>query len=279
MELFDPPYMQRAALVAVLLSVPFGLLGAWVVLRSLAFFAHAVGVATFPGVVVGLGVPALGPFAGALLAALGFAGAVAWLERDERSRGGAVTGLALAVALAVGAVLLGSVFRVSAPVERLLFGSLLASSDADVVRCAVVAGLVGGAALWGLPRLAAGTFDPAWSAAAGGRPGRAGVVLSGLVAVTVVAALPVVGNLLVSGLMVLPAAAARLLTERLGPYLAWSVALAGVESLAGLALARSLDVPPGAMIAVVGGGIFVAVAAARAANGLRVRPGPAAAAP
>ncbi len=260
LEAFDPPYLQRAALAALLLSVPLGLLGVWVVLRSLAFFTHAVGVATFPGVVIGLGVPALGPFGGALLACVAFAGAVTYAERDERLGGGAVTGLALAAALALGSVLLTSVVRVSAPVESVLFGSLLAVTTADVVRCAAVAVLALAAGAYALPRLAAATFDPDWARGAGARTGRLDAALLALVALTVVVALPAAGNLLVSGLLVVPAAAARLLTERLGPLLALSVALCAAESLAGLALARALDVPPGAAIAARGGAVFALAA-------------------
>jgi ABC-type Mn2+/Zn2+ transport system permease subunit len=264
LDAFDPPYMQRAALAALLLAVPLGLVGVWVVLRGLAFFTHAVGVATFPGVVVGLGVPALGPFGGALLACLAFAAAVTAVERDERLRGGAVTGLALAAALALGAVLLAGAVRVSAPVESVLFGSLLAITSADVVRCAVVCALALAAAAWGLPRLAAATFDAEWARGAGARVGRVEAVLLVLVALTVVVALPAAGNLLVSGLLVVPAAAARLLTERLGVLLALAVALCAAESLAGLALARALDVPPGAAIATLGGLVFAVAAAVRA---------------
>ncbi len=51
-EAFDLPYMQRALAELALLSVPAGLLGAWIVLRRLAFYTHAVGTATFPGLVV-----------------------------------------------------------------------------------------------------------------------------------------------------------------------------------------------------------------------------------
>ena len=138
-EPFSAPYMQSALLAGLLIAVPCGLLGVWVVLRGLAFFSHAVGVATFPGVVVGLGIPAIGPFAGSLAAAGAFGVAVSSVGTDHRLHGGAVTGLALAAAMAVGAVLLTTVARVSTPVETVLFGSLLGISDADVARCAIVA--------------------------------------------------------------------------------------------------------------------------------------------
>lgn len=248
-EPFDVPYMQRALLVGLLIAVPCGLLGVWVVLRGLAFFAHAVGVATFPGVVVGLGLPALGPFAGSLLAAGAFSAAVSAVETDHRVRGGAVTALALAAAMAIGAVLLTAVVRVATPVETVLFGSLLGISDADVVRCAVVAVLVavGLAAWWS--RLAAATFDRAWAEPSGARPTRTDALLLVLLGATVVAALPAIGSLLVSGLLVIPAATARLLTERLATMSGWAVALCAAELVAGLGVARELDVPPGASVA------------------------------
>ena len=264
---FDAPYIERALLAGLLLAAPLGLLGTWVVLRGLAFFAHGVGVATFPGVVLGLGLPAVGPVAGSLVAAAGFTAAVSWLERDHRLRGGAVTGLVLATALAVGGVLLTSVFRVSAPVESVLFGSLLAVSNADVVRCAAVALVAVVALLLGGSTLAAATFDREWAAPAGSHPGRGDLLLLGLVALAVVTALPAVGSLLVSGLLVIPAATARLVTDRLGPMQAVAVALCALETVVGLALARTLDIPPGAAVAAVAGLGFGLVAGAAALAG------------
>ena len=54
LEAFEPPFMQTAALELLLLSVAGGLVGTWIVLRRLSFFAHAVGTATFSGLVVGV---------------------------------------------------------------------------------------------------------------------------------------------------------------------------------------------------------------------------------
>ena len=52
---FQYPFMQRALLEVLLLSIPAGLLGCWIVLRRLSFLTHAVGAATFPGLVLGFG--------------------------------------------------------------------------------------------------------------------------------------------------------------------------------------------------------------------------------
>lgn len=272
LEALDAPYLQRALLAGLALSVPLGLLGCWIVLRELAFFAHAVGVATFPGVVAGLAVPVAGPFAGGLIAALGFSAAISTAEADHRLRGGAVTGLTLAVALAVGSVLLTTLGAGAAPVERLLFGSLLAVSPADVIRC-VVAGAVAVLALVLLgPRLVATTFDGGWADPAGARERLTAAGLLALTSLVVVCALPAVGSLLVSALLVVPAATARLLVERVGPMLVVSTSLCAAETVVGLLLARSLDLPPGAATALVTGSVFALVAGGAATARRFARP-------
>lgn len=271
LEALDAPYLQRALVAGLLLSVPLGLLSCWIVLRELAFFAHAVGVATFPGVVVGLALPALGPFAGALVAALGFSAVISASEADHRLRGGAATGLALAVALAAGAVLLTALGAGAAPVDRLLFGSLLAVSSADVLLSLVGAAVSVGVVALLLPRLAATTFDRAWATPAGAGERATASAILGLVSLVVVCALPIVGSLLVSALLVAPAASARLITERLGPMLAWATGLCAFETVVGVLLARALDLPPGAAIAAVAGLGFGLIAAARAAADRRLR--------
>ena len=87
-------------------------------------------------------------------------------------------------------------------------------------------------------------------------------LLLALLALTVVAVLPAVGALLVSTLLVVPAATARLLTASLRGLLAAAVAIAACEGVGGLLLAYHLDLPPGPAIAVIGGGAFALVALA-----------------
>ncbi len=264
--LTDPlsaPFMQRALLAALLLSLAGGLLGAWIVLRRLAFFAHAVGSATFPGLVVA-GPWGIAPPLAALAAGLGFAAMLARLTRRGGSNADTATGLLLAGALALGSVLASDVYRSGAGVDRLLFGTLLGLSDGDLWLAAAAA-LAAGLASAALARtwLATG-FDPGGARALGVDGARGDWLLLALLAASVVAVLPAVGALLVSTLLVVPAATARLMTGSLASMLATSVALAATESVTGLLLAYHLDLPPGPAIALVGGGVFAAVA--RAAN-------------
>ena len=269
--LTDPlsaPYMQRALLAVLLLSVAGGLLGVWIVLRRLAFFAHAVGSATFPGLVVA-GPLGIAPPLAALAAGLGFAGLLSRLTRNGATSSDAATGLLLAGALALGSVLASDVYRSGVGVDRLLFGTLLGLGEGDLWLAGAVA-LAAAAATAALARtwLATG-FDPAGARALGVAAARGDWLLLALLAASVVAMLPAVGALLVSVLLVIPAATARLLTGSLGALLAASVALAATESVAGLLLSYHLDLPPGPAIAVVGGSVFAIAALATAAPARR----------
>ena len=262
--LTDPlsaPFMQRAVVAVLLLALAGGLLGTWVVLRRLAFFAHAAGTATFPGLVLA-GPWGLAPPLAALGAGLGFATLLSRLTRCGATSSDAATGLLLTAALALGAVLASDAYGAGTGVDRLLVGTLLGLSDGDLL----LAGAVAGGALIGTLVLArtwlTTGFDPAGAAALGVPAARGDWLLLALLAATVVAVLPAVGALLVSTLLVVPAATARLVTHSLRALLAAAVALAAAEGVAGLLLAYHLDLPPGPAIAVVGGGCFALAAAA-----------------
>src|SRR5262245_15851260 len=129
--------MQRALEEVLLLAIPAGLLGSWIVLRRLSFLTHAVGAATFPGLVAGAGL-GFSPWLGAFGVAGAFAGTQAALERRTRLDPGAITGILLATALAAGSILVSDVFQSAGSVDGLLFGSLLGIGSDDVLRTLVL---------------------------------------------------------------------------------------------------------------------------------------------
>src|ERR687896_79383 len=225
LDLVELPFMRTALAELALLAVAGGLVGAWIVLRRQAFFAHAAGTATFPGLVAA-DASGVSPTLAGLAVALGYAGGVERAGRSGRAPGEAATALVLVAALAVGVVLASDVFDSGGAVDRLLFGTLL--------------GLDGG--------------DLALPAA------RAELLLLALIAATVVTAIPAVGALLVTAVFVVPAAAARLVAASVPSLIAWSVGLAAAEGAVGLYLALWLDVPPGPAVAVTGAAAFALLA-------------------
>jgi ABC-type Zn uptake system ZnuABC Zn-binding protein ZnuA/ABC-type Mn2+/Zn2+ transport system permease subunit len=261
-EPFQLPFVQRGLIEVLILAVPAGLLGTWIVLRGLAFFSHAVGTAAFPGLVLADGLGFAAPL-GAFGAALAFTAGNAALGRGRDRERDSVVALVLVGCLAAGVILASDVFGSGANVETLLFGSLLLVDGGDIVLAAVAAAAtIVATALVGARWLARG-FDP--DAAGNGSEARLlDAALLGLIALASAAALSVVGALLVSALFVVPAATARLFTRRMRGWQLASVALVAAEGTVGLWLSVKTDAPPGATIACIAGAVFATVALARA---------------
>ena len=86
LEPFQLPFVQRGLIEVLILAVPAGLLGTWIVLRGLAFFSHAVGTAAFPGLVLADGLGFAAPL-GAFGAALAFTAGASALTGPAHQRG------------------------------------------------------------------------------------------------------------------------------------------------------------------------------------------------
>jgi manganese/zinc/iron transport system permease protein len=103
------------------------------------------------------------------------------------------------------------------------------------------------------------TFDPALAAAAGISPVVVHYLLMGAVSVTTVASFEAIGAILVVAFLVVPAAAAHLLTDRLGPMLVWSAGIGIGSAVAGYYAATAVDASiAGAMAAAMGGAFVLA---------------------
>ena len=254
--MFDPfalPFFQRGIVEILLLASISGLLGVWIVLRGLAFYAHAVGTAAVPGLVLadGLGFSAI---FGAFGAALVMAALIALLLRRRSVGGDSATALVLAGALALGVILASDVFGSQGSVDRLLFGSLLAIGTPELILAAVAALAAA---------VATAIFGPRWLAAGfTDRSGSSDSLLIALIALAAVAALAAVGALLATAILVVPAATTRLIIKRLPLWQLTTAALAAAEGVIGMTLAYQLNVPPGAAIAVLAGIVFALVAIA-----------------
>jgi manganese/iron transport system permease protein len=249
----------------LLLAVAGGLLGAWIVLRRLAFFSHAVGGATFPGLVVA-DATGIRPLVAALAVALAYAAGVHRAGSRAGTRGAdAATALLLTAALALGVILASDVYESGAAVDRLLFGTLLGLNGGDLWAAAAAAALAALASATLGPAWLASGFDHAGARSVNRRIARADALLLAIVAVAIVTSLPAVGALLTASLFIVPAATVRLVARSVPELLAGSVALAAVEAVAGLYLALWVNAAPGPAIAVLGAALYALVALAQAA--------------
>ncbi len=249
------PFIQRALAAGLLIGATTSYYGVFVVQRGMAFLGDGLAHAALGGVALAL---LLGseplwiavPFT--VLVAVG----ITWVT--ERTKLGADTaiGVFFALSMALGIIFLSLRQGYAADAMAYLFGSILAVSRADLWAAGAVALLtLGVTPLWG--RWAYATFDRE-SALADRVPVRLDdYLLSVLIAVTIVVAAKVVGIVLLSSFLVIPAAAARLVSRRLSAMTLTAVALGIGSVLLGLAASYWLDLPSGATIILTQTALFV----------------------
>ncbi len=187
-------------------------------MRGLSFYAHAVGTAAFPGLVLADGLGFSAPL-GAFAAALVFAFGVERLARRPRAGYDSLTALVLVAALAGGVVLASDVFHSGGDVDSLLFGSLLLTGTRDLVLAGAASAAAIAATLDARAALARARVRSRGGARHGPALARGPTrVLLVLVAFAVVASLTAIGALLATALFVVPAATVRLWTQRLAVW-------------------------------------------------------------
>jgi manganese/iron transport system permease protein len=276
-EPFTIPYMQRALVEVLLLGALAGAVGVFVVLRRLAFVGDALTHTVFPGVVIAhllgqsllLGALAFGVLTAVLLSGLG---------ANRRVGADAVLAVLLTSFFSLGVVLVSRTRSFTADLTVLLFGRVLAVDRTDLWQSLAVAAVVALTLLALRKELVLRAFDPQAATAMGYRIGLLDLVLNLLVALVVVAAVEAVGTVLVIALIVVPAAAARLLADRVATMTALACLFGAAGGWLGLAASYQVSVDhrvrlaAGATIVVVLVGLFL-LAAAVAPLRRRLRPG------
>lgn len=267
------PFLLRALAGGIMLALLGGYLGVFVVQRGLSFLGDGLAHAAFGGVALAL---LLG--AEPLWVAVPFTVVVALAITAvrQRTRLGADTavGIFFSVSMALGVIFLSLKHGYAADAFTFLFGSILAVSPADLWTTVVVLALtIAALRLWG--RWAYATFDRELAMLDGIRAAAGDYLLAAAIAVTVVAGVKLVGIVLVTAFLVIPAAAARLVSPSLGIMTLAAVALGVLSVVGGLALSYRLDLPSGATIILAQAALFFGVMlVARAASAARRRTPP-----
>jgi manganese/iron transport system permease protein len=247
-EPFRLPYMQRALLEVLLLGALAGVVGVFVVLRRLAFVSDALTHTIFPGVVIAhlldrsllLGALAFGVLTAVLLTGIG---------ANRRVGADAALAILLTSFFSLGVVLVSRTPSYTADLTVFLFGRVLAVDRADLLQTLALALVVLGT-LWALRKeLVLRAFDPEGAAAMGYRTATLDLVLNLLIALVVVAAVKAVGTVLVVALIIVPAAAARLLADRVATTAALACLLGALGGWLGLAASYEVSVGHGVRLA------------------------------
>jgi ABC-type Mn2+/Zn2+ transport system permease subunit len=246
-EPLQEPFMQRALVEVLLLGVVGGALGCWVVFYGLSYATESLAHSLFPGLVLAAlaGAPLL---VGAVPAIVLAAAAIALASRIAGIGGDAAVAVVVTTMFGLGALL---ALSPSSPpgIESLLFGDIFGTSDGDLAIAAGLAAVVILALRLLHGRLLVAGFDRGTAGSLGVSPALADAALLLLLGAGIVVAVQGLGNLLVVGLFVGPAAAARQLSDRMLRMMLLAAALAGVAGVAGLYLSYYAGTAGGASIA------------------------------
>lgn len=260
---FSTEFFARALLGGVLVAAICGVVGTWVVIRGMAFLGEAIGHGMLPGVALAtvLGLPIL---IGGAVSAVAMSAAIGMLQRRGRLSYDTSIGLLFVAMLSVGIIIVSHSRSFATDATALLFGDILAVGASDIlVLVAALAATTTVAALFHRSFVAA-AFDVRVARTLGLRPRTAHIALVGLVTLAVVASFQAVGTLLVVGLLLGPAVAARAWTTRIPMTMAVAVVAGACAVVIGLLASWYLGTAAGPSIAASAIALAALSSAARA---------------
>ena len=253
---FQYAFMQRALVAAALAAVACAVVGAFVVLRGLAFMGDAVAHSSLTGIATAYilgGSVFWGAFGWAVPASM----AITYVSRRAHIRLDTSVGIIYAGGFALGIIIASRASNYTADLFSFLFGNVLGVSWSEVLLIGVVAGIVLLVIALFYKELLFTSYDETMAAASGVPVRLMQYLLPVLVGITTVAALKTVGIVLVLALLVTPPATAGLLARRLPGIIGISVVVALASLVVGLYLSFHLDLPSGPSIVIVTTGLFL----------------------
>jgi manganese/iron transport system permease protein len=246
-------FMRRALLAGVLVAAAGAVVGAFVVVKGLAFLSEAVAHTSLTGAAVAfvLGGGSLVISLGAAVAAVVTALSVAFVTRLARLREDTAIGLLFAGIFSLGILIISSARNYALELNSFIVGNILGVADQDLVLMAILTAVVLLAVFAFYDELLFVAYDPVMAQASGVRVNLAQAGLLVLVALTAVIAFRLVGVVLVMAMLVAPAAAGSLVFRTL-PRIMLAAAAAGVfATIGGLYLSYYRDLAAGPSIVTV----------------------------
>ncbi|GIJ76492.1 manganese/iron transport system permease protein [Micromonospora phaseoli] len=252
----DLAFLPKALAIAVMSSVVCGVVGCYVVLRGMAFIGDAVAHAVFPGLAVAFVLQGSLVLGGAV-AGIATALLIAVFAQHRRVKEDSLIGVFFVAAFALGIVIISRAPGYAGSLQQFLFGSITGIPDRDLYTVGFT-GLTILAVVFLLHKeLVAVCLDREMARSIGLRVFWLDIALYVLVTLAVVISLQTIGNILVLALLITPAAAARLLTDRLAVMMLLAPVIGGGSALVGLYLSWSYDLPVGGTIVLVATAVFL----------------------
>lgn len=249
-------FMRNALLAGLLASVACGVIGAFVVLNRIVFISGGIAHAAYGGIGIGYFFgfnPVLGAVGFSLLSALG----MGLIQRRTRQRADTLIGVLWAIGMAIGIILIDLTPGYKADLLSYLFGSILAVPTGDLWLMLALDVVIIGLVTLFYKELLAISFDETYATVANVPVGALSLLLIGLIALTVVMLMRVVGLILLIALLTIPAAIAGQFVRDLRAMMILASGLGMVFTTTGLWLSYTFNLTSGATIILVSAVAFL----------------------
>ena len=247
LSLLAEPFIQRAFLVGIIIAVASSVLGVFIVLKKISLIGDGLAHTAFGGLALGYYLDVVPLWAAAVVVVLGAIG-ITKTTRSKRISGDAAVAVILQLGLASGIVLLSLARGFGVNIDSLLFGSILLVDSTQILVAVVVLALILGVVVAFYKEMQYATFDEAQARAAGINTGLFDYLISVLAGIVVIASIPIVGVLLISAMIVLPALMSLQVSGSFKHTLLLSPVFGTVSVVAGMFLSIILDTASGATI-------------------------------
>jgi zinc transport system permease protein len=271
-EIFHYGFMQRAFLAGLIISVVAPTIGVFLVLRRLSLIADTLSHVALAGVAIGL-ILRINPVIGGLVAAIVGSVGVERLRVGGKLFGEAALAIFLSGGLAIAVILLSLHHGFNVDLFSFLFGAITTVQPEDLAIIAILGLVVLGTVAVFYKEFFAMTFDEESARVQGLSVDTLGLVLTILVGVTVVVSMRIVGILLISALIVIPAVTALRIARSFRHTLGIAIATGVISVLVGLTASFYFDLAAGGAIVASAIGLFAlgSVAAPRLTQGKRAQ--------
>lgn len=269
---YEFEFFRNGLVVATIAGALCGLIGCYVVLRSMSYIGHGLSHSIFGGFAAAslLGVNVfLGAGAWGLVTALMIGG----ITRRRPVGSDAAIGVVTTASFALGLALIQVFGSPGQNADAALFGNVLGVSRSDVYLIVAVTFVTVATIVVAYRRLLFVTFDPEVAEVTGVRVAVTDAVLMVLLAASILVTMNVMGVTLIAAALVVPAVIARLLTSSFLRMLLIATAVGAVTGLVGMNLSYHLDIASGPTIVLTGAALFVIAFVASGARGRSRLPG------
>ncbi|HDH05533.1 MAG TPA: metal ABC transporter permease [Nitrospirae bacterium] len=254
-EFLSYPFIRRALLASVMVGILCPFVGNFVVLRRMSFFADAISHSAFAGIAAGaiLGIDlSVSSVVVAILIAL----LIAFLSEKTSLSHDTVIGVAFSGAIATGMLIIGALKGYRADLFAFLFGDILAITNSDLLLIFVVSILTVAILLIFLKPFLQITFNSDLARVEGINVRFFEYLLFLIIAIVITVSLKIVGIILVTSLLIVPAASAKNLASSMKHLFVLSSLFGVISGITGLALSVYLNTSSGPTIVLVSIGIF-----------------------